>query len=95
MSCSQPQMIVPEHLLGQKWRSLRISAEKTCLIALVYIGTQSSMYAIADKVEVAESSVHAYVYRFVRFLHSVSDHMMRMPDSAERTRIRTGFLAKS
>lgn len=35
----------------------QISAEKTCLIALVYLGSQISMYAIGDKFDVTESVV--------------------------------------
>ncbi|KAK8762065.1 hypothetical protein V5799_026668 [Amblyomma americanum] len=38
----------------------KISAEKTCLITLAYIGSQMSMYAIGDKFDVTESSVHDY-----------------------------------
>ncbi|KAH8042510.1 hypothetical protein HPB51_023838 [Rhipicephalus microplus] len=41
----------------------QISAEKTCLIALVYLGSQISMYAIGDKFDVTESSVHVCVTR--------------------------------
>ncbi|KAH6946369.1 hypothetical protein HPB50_013129 [Hyalomma asiaticum] len=48
----------------------QISAEKTCLIALVYLGSQISMYAIGDKFDVTESSVHACVTRVVHYLHA-------------------------
>lgn len=47
-------------------------AEKTGLIALSYIGTQCTMYMLADKFNVSESSVHTAVYRVVGFLTSIS-----------------------
>ncbi|KAH8037820.1 hypothetical protein HPB51_017320 [Rhipicephalus microplus] len=73
----------------------QISAEKTCLIALVYLGSQISMYAIGDKFDVTESSVHVCVTRVVHFLHAISDEIICWPSSAEVTRIKNGFLAKS
>ncbi|KAH6920599.1 hypothetical protein HPB50_028414 [Hyalomma asiaticum] len=73
----------------------QISAEKTCLIALVYLGSQISMYAIGDKFDVTESSVHACVTRVVHFLHATSGDIICWPSSAEVTRIKNGFLAKS
>ncbi|XP_050038849.1 uncharacterized protein [Dermacentor andersoni] len=81
----------PNALQGRQ----KISAEKTCLIALVYVGSQMSMYAIGDKFDVAESSVHACVTRFVHFLHSLSGDVICWPSSAEMSRIKAGFLAKS
>ncbi|KAH9366940.1 hypothetical protein HPB48_002455 [Haemaphysalis longicornis] len=74
----------------------QISAQKTCLIALVYLGSQVSMYAIADKFNVTESSVHACVTRVVHFLHAISAVVISWPSSVEEvTRIKAGFLAKS
>nr|XP_050046279.1 uncharacterized protein LOC126543184 [Dermacentor andersoni] len=73
----------------------QISAEKTSLIALVYIGSQMSMYAIADKFDVTESSVHACVSRVIYFLHAISGEVICWPSSVEVNRIKAGFLAKS
>lgn len=73
----------------------QITAEKTCLTALVYIGSQVSMYSIGDKFDVTESSVHACVTRVIHFLHSISGEVICWPSSAEVAHIKAGFLAKS
>lgn len=43
------------------------------------------MYATAEKFDVVESSVHICVDHVVHFLHSISDDVIRLPDSAERS----------
>lgn len=73
----------------------QLSADKTCLITLAYIGAQMSMYAIGDKFDVTESSVHACVTRIIHFLHAISGEVICWPSSAEMSRIKAGFLAKS
>ncbi|KAH9381235.1 hypothetical protein HPB48_014454 [Haemaphysalis longicornis] len=74
----------------------QISAQKMCLIALVYIGSQVSMYAIGDKFDMTESSVHACVTRVIHFLHAISAEVISPPSSVEEvTRIKARFIAKS
>ncbi|CAN8002192.1 unnamed protein product [Ixodes hexagonus] len=41
----------------------QIPADKTCLIVLSYLGTRATMYQIADRFDVSESSVHLCVER--------------------------------
>ncbi|XP_065307089.1 uncharacterized protein [Dermacentor albipictus] len=77
----------PDAVQGRR----QISAEKTCLIALVYIGSQSSMYATGDKFDVTESSVHVCVNRVVKFLHGIRDEVICWPGSAEIARVKAGF----
>lgn len=62
----------------------QISAEETCLIALMHIGSQTSMYAIAGKFNVVESSVRARVGHAVHFLHSISDDVIHLLNHTER-----------
>ncbi|XP_064468954.1 uncharacterized protein LOC135383427 [Ornithodoros turicata] len=73
----------------------QISAEKTCLILLSYIGSQCSMYSVADRFDVSESSVHMCVYRVLNFLQSISAGVICWPDQQEQERIKAGFLANS
>ncbi|XP_077534883.1 uncharacterized protein LOC144146829 [Haemaphysalis longicornis] len=82
----------PSAVQGRK----QISAQKTCLIALVCLGSQVSTYAIADKFNVTESSVHACVTRVIHFLHTINAEVISWPSSVEEvTRIKAGFLARS
>ncbi|XP_037529355.1 uncharacterized protein LOC119406695 [Rhipicephalus sanguineus] len=73
----------------------RISAEKTCLIVLSYLGSQCSMYSIADRFDVTESSVHACIDRVLNLLQSLSEEVITWPDQQQQERIKAGFLAKS
>lgn len=38
----------------------RVSAEKTCLVVLCYLGGQCSMYSLADRFDIAVSTVQPY-----------------------------------
>ncbi|XP_049267550.1 uncharacterized protein LOC119377433 [Rhipicephalus sanguineus] len=71
----------------------KISAEKTMLIALTYLGTQWSMNAIADKFGVSESTVHAAIRRVLDFLLSISEREIRWPDREEAARNKRAFRA--
>ncbi|XP_037513266.1 putative nuclease HARBI1 [Rhipicephalus sanguineus] len=73
----------------------RISADKTCLVVLSYLGSQSSMYSLADRFDVSESSVHTCIERVLDFLNSISEEVISWPDSHEQERIKTGFLVRS
>ncbi|XP_077508859.1 uncharacterized protein LOC144120379 [Amblyomma americanum] len=73
----------------------RISAEMTCLVVLGYRGSQCSMYSLADKFDISESSVHACIERLLNFLHSISGEVISWPSQQERERIKAGFLSKS
>ncbi|XP_050042541.1 uncharacterized protein [Dermacentor andersoni] len=73
----------------------RISAEKTCLIVLSYLGSQCSMYSIADRFDVTESSVHACIERVLNLLHSMSEEVIAWPDQQQQERSKGGFLIKS
>ncbi|XP_077553666.1 uncharacterized protein LOC144168586 [Haemaphysalis longicornis] len=71
----------------------KITAEKTVLLALTYIGTQSTLYRIADKFDVSESTVHAAITRVVGFLLEISAREIRWPNVDERERIKSSFLS--
>ncbi|CAN7942603.1 unnamed protein product, partial [Ixodes hexagonus] len=71
----------------------RITAEKTCLIALTYLGTQMSIYQIADKFDVTESSAHLCIGRVLRFLNAISEDVIRWPTSEEQEESRKAFKA--
>ncbi|CAN7943558.1 unnamed protein product, partial [Ixodes hexagonus] len=71
----------------------RITAEKTCLIALTYLGTQMSIYQMADKFDVTESSAHMCIGRVLRFLNAISEDVIRWPTSEEQEESRKAFKA--
>ncbi|KAH7949472.1 hypothetical protein HPB49_011036 [Dermacentor silvarum] len=71
----------------------KISAEKTMLIALKYLGTQASMYSIADKFDVSESTVHSAICRILGFLLSISAREIHWPDHDEGARNKRAFQA--
>lgn len=73
----------------------RVSAEKTCLVVLCYLGGQCSMYSLADRFDIAVSTVHSCVERMLDFLNSVSAEVIAWPDRQEQERSKAGFLAKS
>lgn len=73
----------------------QIPAEKTCLISLSYLGTQNSMYRIADTFDVSESSVSLCLKRVLDFLFSISDEVIAWPSDQERANIKAGFAARS
>ncbi|KAH9364185.1 hypothetical protein HPB48_015665 [Haemaphysalis longicornis] len=64
----------------------RMSAEKTFLIGLRYLATQMTMNHIADKFDVAESSVQNSLNRLLDFLFSISEEVIRWPTETERER---------
>ncbi|KAH7949604.1 hypothetical protein HPB49_012666 [Dermacentor silvarum] len=71
----------------------QLSAEKTALITLTYLGTQTTMYAIADKFDVCESSVHTSIQRVLDFLMSISARDIKWPDSNDVVRSKRAFRA--
>ncbi|KAL1420563.1 hypothetical protein MTO96_004517 [Rhipicephalus appendiculatus] len=73
----------------------QIAVEKTCLIALSYLGTQNSMYRIADTFDVSESSVSLCLKRVLDFLFSISEEVIVWPSDQERANIKAGFAARS
>ncbi|KAH8038889.1 hypothetical protein HPB51_003911 [Rhipicephalus microplus] len=73
----------------------RISANKTCLVVLSYLGSQSSMYSLAKRFDISESSVRTCIERVLNFLLSISEEVISWPDSREQERIKTGFLLRS
>ncbi|KAH6944310.1 hypothetical protein HPB50_002683 [Hyalomma asiaticum] len=73
----------------------RIGAEKTCLIVLSYLGSQCSMYSIADRFDVTESSVHACVERVLKLLQSMSEEVIAWPHQQQQELSKVGFLMKS
>lgn len=73
----------------------QIPAEKTCLIALSYLGTQNSMFRIADTFDVSESSVSLCLKRILDFLFCVSDEVIAWPNDEERANAKAGFLSRS
>ncbi|KAL1481390.1 hypothetical protein MTO96_034497 [Rhipicephalus appendiculatus] len=73
----------------------QIPAGKTCLIALSYLGSQTSMYKIADTFDVSESSVSLCLRRILQFLFSISAEIIRWPTGAEREACKAGFLTRS
>lgn len=74
----------------------QIAADKTVAIALAYLGSQASMYATADRFDVAESTVHSCVTRVIEFLHYISEEVISWPsDTAELERSKAAFRAKS
>ncbi|KAK8762319.1 hypothetical protein V5799_026415 [Amblyomma americanum] len=77
----------PEGCRGRR----QVSAHKTMLIALTYIGTQTTMYQIADKFDVSESTVHAAISRILDFLFSISKREICWPDPDERQRSKAAF----
>ncbi|KAG0428468.1 hypothetical protein HPB47_024558 [Ixodes persulcatus] len=50
----------------------QISAEKTLLIVLSYLGTRATMYQIANRFGMTESSVHLCIQRVLNFLNGIS-----------------------
>ncbi|XP_077496073.1 uncharacterized protein LOC144106975 [Amblyomma americanum] len=77
----------PEGCRGRR----QVSAHMTMLIALTYIGTQTTMYQIADKFDVSESTVHAAISRILDFLFSISKREICWPDPDERQRSKAAF----
>ncbi|KAH8009945.1 hypothetical protein HPB51_023001 [Rhipicephalus microplus] len=73
----------------------RISADKTCLVVLSYLGSQSSMYSLAYRFDISELSVRTCIERVLNFLLSISEEVISWPDSREQERIKTGFLLRS
>ncbi|KAK8765434.1 hypothetical protein V5799_031957 [Amblyomma americanum] len=73
----------------------QMSPEKTCLVVLGYLGTQCSMYALADHFDVSVSSVHACVERVLDFLKSISSSVIVWPNHEQQERSKASFLAKS
>ncbi|KAK8773589.1 hypothetical protein V5799_011877 [Amblyomma americanum] len=67
----------------------RMSSEKTVLIALTYLTTQTSMVQIADKFDVAESSVQNSLNRVLLF--SMSEQVITWPNEEERRRSHKRF----
>ncbi|KAL1479123.1 hypothetical protein MTO96_052122 [Rhipicephalus appendiculatus] len=70
----------------------KISAEKTLLVAISYLGTQQTMYQIADKFDVSESTVHAAISRVLDFLDSISAREICWPDRDQRERNKRTFM---
>ncbi|KAH7979011.1 hypothetical protein HPB49_007772 [Dermacentor silvarum] len=73
----------------------RITAEKTCLVVLSYIGSQSSMYCLADRFDLSESSVLVCIERLFNFLNSISGEVIAWPSGHDQERTKAGFLVKS
>ncbi|XP_072140969.1 uncharacterized protein [Dermacentor andersoni] len=73
----------------------RVSAEKTCLVVLCYLGGQCSMYSLADRFDLAVSTVHSCVVRMLDFLNSVSEEVIAWPGRQEQERSKASFLAKT
>ncbi|KAK8785699.1 hypothetical protein V5799_007934 [Amblyomma americanum] len=73
----------------------KISAEETILIALSYIGNQSSMNSVADRFDVTESSVVLCLRRVLDFLMDISDEVIAWPDDAELACSKARFLSES
>ncbi|KAH9365796.1 hypothetical protein HPB48_000046 [Haemaphysalis longicornis] len=73
----------------------RVSAQKTCFVVLCYLGGQCSMYSLADRFDIAVSTVHSCVERMLDFLNSLSAEMITWPDRQEQECSKAGFLAKS
>ncbi|KAK8772737.1 hypothetical protein V5799_024017 [Amblyomma americanum] len=73
----------------------RVSAEKTCLVALGYLGHQNGMYSLADRFDMSVSSVSACVNRVLDFLNSISASVIAWPDQRQQERIKAAFLAKT
>ncbi|KAH9371793.1 hypothetical protein HPB48_000077 [Haemaphysalis longicornis] len=73
----------------------RISAQKTCLVVLTYLGNQCNMYSIADRFDISESSVHACIERVLNLLHSLSAEVISWTDKRGQECIKAGFLLKS
>ncbi|KAH7984742.1 hypothetical protein HPB52_023700 [Rhipicephalus sanguineus] len=55
----------------------------------------NSMYSIADRFDVTESSAHACIDRVPNLLQSMSEEVITWPDQQQQERIKEGFLAKS
>ncbi|KAG0443373.1 hypothetical protein HPB47_015005 [Ixodes persulcatus] len=73
----------------------QISAEKTLLIVLSYLGTRATMYQIADRFDITESSVHLCIKRVLNFLNGISAQIITWPDQERRRRSQAGFLRKT
>ena len=56
-----------------------VSAEKTALVALYYLGSQETIRKIAEKFELSESSVLACRERFCSTLTSRRDELIKWP----------------
>ncbi|KAH7955747.1 hypothetical protein HPB52_003618 [Rhipicephalus sanguineus] len=80
------------HPQGSRGRT-QLSAEKTVLIGLTYLGTQTTMYAIADKFDVSEWSVHGAIRRVLDFLISISERETKWPDGNDIARSKRAFHA--
>nr|XP_050040788.1 uncharacterized protein LOC126537743 [Dermacentor andersoni] len=73
----------------------QITAEKTCLITLSYLGAQTSMYSVADRFDVSESSVVLCMQRVLNFLQAISAEVICWPSAADMARSKMAFLTKS
>ncbi|KAH9377644.1 hypothetical protein HPB48_016121 [Haemaphysalis longicornis] len=73
----------------------QITAEKSCLITLSYLGCQTSMYSVADRFDVSESSVVVCMRRVLNFLQAVSAEVICWPSATDMARSKMAFLAKS
>lgn len=74
---------------------VQIPAEKTCLIGLTYLGTQTCMYRIADNFDMSESSVSLCLKRFLDFLFNISGDVIAWPSERQRQITKAKFLARS
>ncbi|XP_040070458.1 protein ALP1-like [Ixodes scapularis] len=72
-----------------------ISAEKTLLIVLSYLGTRATMYQIADRFDITESSVHICIEKMLNFMNDISAQIITWPDQERRQRSQAGFLRKT
>ncbi|XP_054923974.1 uncharacterized protein [Dermacentor andersoni] len=73
----------------------QITAEKTCLITLSYLGAQTSMYSVADRFDVSESSVVLCMQRVLNFLQAISAEVICWPTAADMARNKMALLTKS
>ncbi|KAH7970212.1 hypothetical protein HPB49_001120 [Dermacentor silvarum] len=73
----------------------QIRAEKACLIALSYLGTENSMYRIADTFDVSESSVSLRLRKVLDFLLNIGEEVIAWPSDQEQANIKARFLARS
>lgn len=78
----------PSALVGRP----QVSAEKTCLVALAYLGHQCCMYSLADRFDIAESSVQACVDRVLAFLNAISEEAIAWPNDKEKERCKATLL---
>ncbi|KAH9375807.1 hypothetical protein HPB48_009863 [Haemaphysalis longicornis] len=64
----------------------QITAEKSCLITLSYLVCQTSMYSVADRDDVSESSVVVCMRRGLNVLQAVSEEVICWPSAAYMAR---------